>query len=306
MGRADSAQQSRGRGKRVVAIVGGLLVVFLLVVVSSCWFFGIHSTRDLRAYAAMADGDFHPVWKDLAWRRICKGDSVESLVQRHPPLRREDFGSYTQLYYARPFNSLVIVAKKGRLIHARAGSCTWEHIFFTAPEEEAALGHAWTEYAHQLILEGQAYRIHRTITSGQDVFLSRRVQRTQVHDDPNDPRYPPETMQQMREVYGQAYLDKFWTHLELTVEVNEVLSGGLRPGTVLKFRGNNCDDADLNGPETIFLHVKDSRLLWSHSKGGEAYATVPRKALDRYRSLTPEEIKKLETPRQRRSARTVK
>jgi hypothetical protein len=179
-------------------------------------------------------------------------------------------------------------------------------VFFTTPKEEAAVGQAWTEYAHQLILETQAYHIHRTIMTGQDVFLSRRVQRSQVRADPNDAKYSAEIMQQLREIYGQAYLDQFMNHLVLTVEVNEVLSGVLQPGTVLKFRGDNCDDADLNEPETVFLHVKDSRLLWSRSQGGETYATVPRKALDWYRSLTPEEVKKLEALRESGSTGTVK
>ncbi len=75
---------------------------------------------------------------------------------------------------------------------------------------------------------------------------------------------------------------------------------------MLKFRGDNCEDAGLKGPETVFLHVEDSRLLWSHSQGGEAYTTVPRKALDWYRSLTAEEIKKLEALRQSGSTGTVR
>jgi hypothetical protein len=308
MGRARSDKANWRPDKRASTVLGAALIVFALAVASLCCFLGVQTRADVIGYYEMARGNFHPIWKDLALGRIRKGDNLESVLQKHRPTRREDFGPYTSLCYVGPGSSdtLQIKAKKGRLIYAQAGGCGWEHVFFAAPEEEAAFGQACTEYWRQMKLEWQAYQIHRVITTGQDVFLSRRVQCAQVHDDPNDPRYPPEIMQQMREVYGQAYLDKFWTHLELTVEVNEVLSGGLRPGTVLKFRGNNCEDADLDGPETVFLHVQDSRLLWSHSKGGEAYTTVPREALGWYLFLTPEEVKKLETLRQSRSTRTVK
>jgi hypothetical protein len=308
MYRPRSVQPRRRGWRKALVVAAGVLAVLVLVVASLCCFFGIHSTQDLRAYGAMTRGHFHPVWKDLAWRCICKGDSVESLLKRYPPVRREDFGPYTQLYYAQPgsFDTLGVLAKNARLIHARAGSCTWEHIFFTAPEEEEALSQAYAEYAHQRVLEGQAYRIHRTIVAGQDVFLSGRVERSQVRDDPNESEYSAELIRQMREIYGQAYLDSVMTHLELTVEVTKVLYGDLEPGTVLKFRGDNCGDAGLNGPETVFLHVEDSRILYPHSRGGETYVAVPRKALDWYLSLNADEVKKLEALRRSGSTGTVK
>jgi hypothetical protein len=316
MGRVRPDKANWRPDKRASTVLGAALVVFALAVASLCCFLGVQTRADVVRYYEMARGNFHPIWKDLALGRIRKGDSLKSLLQKHRPTQRVDFGPYTSLCYRGPGSSgtLQIRAKNARLIYACAGSECWEHVFFAAPEEEAAFSQARTEYWQQIMLEWQAYRIHRVITAGQDVFLSRRVQRTQVRDDPNDPKYRAE-LQQMREVYGpayleqgltQAYLEEILTHLELTVEVNEVLSGDLQPGTVLKFRGDDCGSATLDEPEIVFLHVKDSRLLWSHSKGGEAYTTVPRQALDRYRSLTPEEIKKLETLRQRRSARTVK
>jgi hypothetical protein len=239
---------------------------------------------------------FHPAWKDLALRRIRKGDSVESLLQRHPPVRREDFGPYTKLSYAKrgSFNTLAVVAKNARLIDARAGSCTWQHVFFGTPEEESAFSRAYLQYLRQRTLEGQAYHIHRTIAAGQDVFLSRRVERSKVRDEPNESGYSSEMLQEMRQIYGQAYLDPVMTHLELTVEVTKVLYGDLEPGTVLKFRGDNCGDAGQKGSETVFLHVDDSRILYPHSQGGETYATVPKEALDWYQSLSPAQVKELE------------
>jgi hypothetical protein len=92
----------------------------------------------------------------------------------------------------------------------------------------------------------------------------------------------------------------------LTVEVNEVLYGDLQPGTVLKFRGDHCEDDGQDGARTIFLHVEDARLLFPDAEGGEAYATVPREALDWYRSLTPEEVKQLEALHQSGATGTVR
>jgi uncharacterized protein YnzC (UPF0291/DUF896 family) len=305
MCRQCADQPNRDRDKKATRVLAGALIVSALAVAFLCWFLGIHSRQDMGAYCAMARGHFHPAWKDLALRRIRKGDSLESL-RRYRPVRREDFGPYTQRYYAGSSGTLEVRAKNTRLIHARAWGHTGDHVFFRAPEEEKAFEEAYLDYVRQRILESQACRIHRVIAAGQDVFLSQRVERSQVRYDPNDSEYSAKMWEQMRHIYGQAYLDQFMTQLELTVEVTEVLYGDLEPGTVLKFPGDNCGDAGLNGAETVFLHVKDSRLLWSHSEGGEAYTTVPREALDWYQSLTADEVKKLEALRQSGSTGTVK
>ena len=292
-----STGPNRRGSKRTVDVLPGLLIVLALVVLSVCCLLGIHSREDIRAYYAMARGHFHPAWKDLALRHIRQGDSLESL-RKYQPVRREDFGLYTQLYYAQPgtSNILEVFAKNTRLIHARASGYMWEHVFFTAPEEKTALNQAYSEYIHHKILEGQAYHIHRVIAAGQDVFLSRRVERSEVRYDPNESEYSAKMWEQMRQIYGQAYLDQFMTQLELTAEVTEVLYGDLEPGTVLKFRGDNCGDAGLKGPETVFLHVNDFRILYPHyPQRGETYATVPKEALDWYQSLSPAQVKELET-----------
>jgi hypothetical protein len=80
----------------------------------------------------------------------------------------------------------------------------------------------------------------------------------------------------------------------------------VEPGTVLRFAGDECVGAGLDGPETVFLHGKDSRILSPHSQGGQLYMTVSRSALDWHQSLTADQIKKLEILRQSRSTRTVK
>jgi hypothetical protein len=304
----DAVATKRRSGKRMM-VLAGVLVALGTGTVFLSWLFRVNSAEDVRACLAMVRGDFHPVWKDLVLRRVGAGDSVEKLVGRRPPGAREDFGAYTRLYYASPdsFYTVQVIGKDGVLVDAWAGSPAAPHVFFGTPAGREAFDQAYWQYERQRRLEGQAYRLHRTIAAGQDVFLSRRIECSYVRADPNDSRYSADMLEQMRQIYGAEYLDQFMgTRPELTVEVNEVLYGDLEPGTVLKFRGDYCEDTGQDGEETIFLHVDDARLLFPDSAGGEAYTTVPREALDWYRSLTAEEVKRLENLPQSGSTGTVR
>jgi len=71
---------------------------------------------------------------------------------------------------------------------------------------------------------------------------------------------------------------------------------------VLEFAGDECGGADPNAPETIFVHFDDAHMLYPHWRPGELYLIVPREALDWYRSLTAEQVKELETRREREIA----
>jgi hypothetical protein len=98
-------------------------------------YFGVRGQKDLVGYAEMSRG-FHPVWKDLALRRIKAGDAAAELTVRHPPPVTVEYGNYAEYEFqiASPgyisLSSLRIIAKDGRLILAEAGSCTWDHTFF--------------------------------------------------------------------------------------------------------------------------------------------------------------------------------
>jgi hypothetical protein len=274
--------------RRAVLAVNGLLILLTFAVVFLCGRVGIHSPKDVVAYRALIRGHYHPVWKDLAWRRIRKGDPIESVLKRYPPLRRDDFPPYTELRYNEvgSFDGLAIRAKDGKLIAAGVGSCTWTHLFFDSPGEEEAFNTAYSAYAQQRLLESQAFEIHQVINGGQDVFLARVI-------DSGGRQYSG--MQELREIYGQAYLDSMGlTRPELTVEVTTVLYGDLQVGALLTFSGENCDLAEAGEPEPVFLHVEDMRLLNPQNEARQGYVTAPRKALDWYQSLTPDQVKELE------------
>ncbi len=245
----------------------------LLLVIALCGFLGIRSSMDVLAYYTMLREDYHPVWKDLALRRIRKGDSIDNLLKRHPPVVRDDFPPYIVLGYSErgSFNVLDLVAKDGRLLAAHAAGCTWTHIFFTTPAEEEVFGLAYSQHAQQWLLEATAYRIHLAITHGQDVFLSNRIERSQVSD-AGKPARP-----------------------KLAVEVTRVLHGNLKAGARLEFFGDECREADLDEPETVFLHFDDSRVVYPHSPEGPVYLTVPRRVLDWYQSLSADQLRELET-----------
>ncbi len=245
----------------------------------------------------MAREHYPPVWKDLAWGRIRKGDEVNRLVQKHPPLSREDFGPYTHLSYLAPGspNTLEIIAKDGRLIGALAGSRGWQHVFFGTPEEEKAFSIAYSAYTQKKVLEGQAFPIHRAITGGQDIFLARLIERRKI---PKDWDYSEEMVRELKQIYGQEYLDAMRpTKPELTVEVTRVLYGDLQVGAVLTFAGEECDCAQLDGPDSVFLHFEDSRLIYPHSQSQELYVAVPKEVLDWYQSLTADQVKDFEARR---------
>lgn len=153
MSRLLSLCPNRRKLAKLLIGAAGFLVVLLLAGAFLCWFLGIRSREDLLAYRCMRAEHFHPVWKDLALRRIRKGDDLEETIRKYPPIRREDFGPYTALIYHRgllSFNTLQIIATDGVLIYARAGSCCWEHFFFESPTHEEAICQAYSEYVKQI------------------------------------------------------------------------------------------------------------------------------------------------------------
>lgn len=286
-----SIRVNRRELTRAAIVAAGLLTVLTLAVVVLAGLLGIRSKMDLLAYYAMVREHYHPLWKDLAWRRIRKGDSIESLLKRHVPSGREDYGPYTVLLYQN--GRLVVRAKNGRLIGAEAwGVPDSKHIFFTTPSEERRWEEAYSAYMRQQNLEWTAFRIHRAVTGGQDVFLARLIERREVPYGHSEER-----MRELRKTYGQEYADSLMTGLtwpELTIEVIQVVHGDLQPGTTLTFPGDDCEHDLSEETEPVFLHLEDARLLYPRHQAQEIYLVVPRKALDWYQSLTPEQIKDLE------------
>lgn len=97
----------------------------------ACWYFGIGSGRDLKAYVGMAL-ECHPVWQDLALHRIYEGQPVDDVIKKTNPVLVERHGRFVGLTYQDPlsFTGVQIVAMDGSLTRACAWSCTWDYIFF--------------------------------------------------------------------------------------------------------------------------------------------------------------------------------
>jgi len=300
MSRLLSLCRNRRKLARLLIGAAGFLIVPLLAGVFLCWFLGIWSREDLVAYHWMRADHYHPVWKDLALRRIRKGDDLEETIRKHPPIRREDFGPYTALLYHRgllSFNTLQIIATDGVLIQASAASCCWRHTFFDSPAHEQAIRQAYSECLKQMGLEGYAWHIHRAITTGQDVFLAGRIDRREITKNWELQFSSAEERRQYEGIYGRDYAKLMGgprTIPELTVEVAQVLYGNPKPGMTLTFPGEECEHAMKTEPQVVFLRFDDSRTIYPHTKGGELYHAVPRRALDWYQSLTQEQFKKFE------------
>ncbi len=271
----------------IAIAVAGLLTVLALAIVLLCGYWD-----NILIYRTMAREHYPVIWKDLAWGRIHKGDQLDSLLQKHPPLWREDFGPYAHLSYTTlgSLNMLEIFAKDGRLIVARAGSPSWTYVFFDAPAEEGAFESAYSAYLQQ---ERQAFEIHRAIVGGQDVFFAWVIDCHEVADD----SYDSEMMAKLAAIYGREYLEAsgMLTRCDhLTVEVSTVLHGDLQPGMILTFANGGCGQIRPGDPDSVFLHVDDQRLLYPRSPTEELYTTVSREALDWYQSLTADQIRDLE------------
>lgn len=109
----------------------------VLAVVAS-WYFGIHSLTSCSAYWQMYRA-YHPIWKDLALRRIQAGRDVSEFAGSYPASWSWRHGAYTSMDFydnyvpGRPviyFSGITVIAKEGRLKCAVAWSSTWHHIFF--------------------------------------------------------------------------------------------------------------------------------------------------------------------------------
>lgn len=141
-------------------LAGLALIVFGLA--ATCVYFGVYSSQDVYGYRDMSSGHWHPVWKDLALRRIQLGDSADELKALHPPPMEVRYDNFVEYRYtvAPPgyisLSGLSVLAMDGKLIEASAGSCTWSHTFFRddakyLPAEEAMQDESWRENVEVVI-----------------------------------------------------------------------------------------------------------------------------------------------------------
>jgi len=144
--------------------LAGLL---LLACVAS--YFDIHSPGDCLAYLNM-HRECHPIWRDLAWRRISPGDDLDDVVSVHPPSVADNRGDFTTVRYyegcdpgefALSFTGVAIIAKNGKLVYAVAWSCRWQHTFFDELSEDDE-----AEYERLQAFDAEALREERTTEEG--------------------------------------------------------------------------------------------------------------------------------------------
>jgi hypothetical protein len=248
------------RKKVIIALVTGFGGLILLCF-ALCIFFRIHSYEDILAYSYMKN--MHPIWKDLACRRFVKGDDINDVIAVYPPLWEMKYPPYHRINYEHPasMEGLTLTAKNGRLISAAAGGDCWEFNFFTSPEEDEEHAKAHSAYWENCQLERELYRLHRTILDGNNVFVSEHI--TEVN-------FPSTSF--------PGYLET-----ELTVEVSEVISGDLQPGSHVRV---------LKGP---LAHLDDSRVVFAATTRAQGnYTTVSLNALKIYQSYDDEKKRALE------------
>ncbi len=253
---------------RMIAFIGPAIVLTLAL----CLYFGIHSIWDIPAYYAMMKSDWHPIWKDLAFKRIAKGDDVEHIYKKYPPLYREVFPPYARLTYFKSGSTpgYYLLAKNSKLIDAYAGDTEVHHVFFSTPDEVDEANNRWSSYMQQKMLEADAYSIHKA----QDVFISEDVNSASPID-------------------WEAMAQGNYTE-ELIVKVSEVIRGNHKTGMILTFPGDNCSSHSEDS-SVVFLRFDDSRTVYPRTEGGEIYTTVTKKALNWYLALAPNQVKEFET-----------
>ncbi len=110
--------------RRVVRKIVYATTTFAVLSSTLCWYFGINSTSDLKAYVGMAL-ECHPVWKDLALHHIREGRSVDDVIAATKPVYVVRHGRFIELGYQEPlsFTAVQMIAIDGKLVRAGAGSC---------------------------------------------------------------------------------------------------------------------------------------------------------------------------------------
>jgi hypothetical protein len=294
MEEATTIGPRRRRWTRLLIPAAWILASWVLVTTFLCVFFDIRCLGDLKAYRYMMKKPPHPIWKDLALRRIHNGSDFAQTLRKHPPTKRDVYEPFTVLSYseAGSADTVQVIATDGVLVYADASGydpssryCVrWDYVFFSDPVRIRPFEEARERYLAQVRLEEDAWRIHLAIAAGQDVFLARQIERRENSDEPG---YSEEAMRMYEQIYGKDNVKAmlgFSSGCELTVEVSQSLYGDLEPGTQLQLSIRDCSEADLAEPELVFLHGEE----------GEWYVMVPKKALEWYQSLTPEQFKEFE------------
>ena len=125
-----------------LAFAGLCLLVF-------CWKYQVWSYGDFQAREEIHR---YPVGAALWNEQIRAGDDLGEFQRQHPPHREWRYGPFIEMNYyidwpessdCLHFESVVIVAKNGRLVSAAGGGCNWKKTFFEmTPSDYAAYNRA--------------------------------------------------------------------------------------------------------------------------------------------------------------------
>jgi hypothetical protein len=105
------------------------LAAILVVTIGSLAFFRIHRARDLDAYYLMIDQG-HPIWKELAMRRVHQGDSAKDLLHRVPATSQVRFGRSALLLFESGGVTCTIASRDEKIVSAWMWSSTSKFSFF--------------------------------------------------------------------------------------------------------------------------------------------------------------------------------
>ncbi len=137
--------------KRWFWVLAGLLALVCFAALLACWRFRVWSHEDFRVYQEVST---YPIGEDLWYGRIQSGQDLKAFTAEHPPQRMRRLGSFVILsYYAVwpsdgiQMESMSVIAKNGRIVHASGAGCTWHREFFSMSAEDAAEFHqAWERH----------------------------------------------------------------------------------------------------------------------------------------------------------------
>ena len=259
--------------KKLLLISSGVLGVLVVCIVATCFYFRITSLMSAQTYLLMLGEGLDPLCKDLAFRRINKGDTVVEVVAKHPPFAIYEFGQYAYVRYG-VSGGVVIATENGILISACIETDVCYHSFFDSPDKTEDLNHAWQAYNEQQRMESDAYLLHRAIVNGQDVFLSNQVEESSA---------PPESLGVNPDpgMFGMEYEEPL-----LNVQVSKVLYGSLIEGDELNIlqNGNSCWGYD-NPSSIVFVHFNNPKIIHPDSNEVEYYSSISKRTFDWYQEL---------------------
>lgn len=276
------------RRRRLRAVYVSVAILAMLLV-SVCLYFRIYTLEDVIVYVKMLhSGQYDPVWRTLALRRARKGDPVDELIARHPPLWVYSFSPYVRLEYS--YGAIDVVAKDGRLAYACAGWHDWEHRFFDMDEaERAAYEKAESEHDAESRFQQQLPGLREAMAWGRMVFVGSGVA--------SPVGSPPPGAGRPGGPGGPGMGGSEWR----TVEVVRVIQGDISVGDKIQVREWLRPGAKL----AFVLEAVEDRGEGAPASSGRT-SSVPVEVLDRHLEMSEDERSQLEEADRRSQEESVR